>query len=182
MRLSLKNLPFQGKRKKAERNERPAKAPRGLSIEKRPADIAERKSFGHWEMDCVCSIKDTKPTIKELFATFFTLHNELIELFSLIYLFKYLNKNIILKESTKQMPTQFRTKKNASSLSLKVRVRIYSFLYFSSNFNDFFVSLIQNTFNRNYYYIKKMTLSSMSNKHVQIESSSSPKISISIIV
>lgn len=60
LRLSLKNLPFQGKRKKAERNERPAKAPRGLSIEKRPADIAERKSFGHWEMDCVCSIKDTK--------------------------------------------------------------------------------------------------------------------------
>lgn len=30
------------------------KAPKGTSIEKRPIEINERKSFGHWEMDCVC--------------------------------------------------------------------------------------------------------------------------------
>lgn len=28
--------------------------PKGTSIEKRPVEINERKSFGHWEMDCVC--------------------------------------------------------------------------------------------------------------------------------
>ena len=54
LRLSLKHLPFRGKRKKKERKEqKQRKLPRGLSIEKRPAEIAERKTFGHWEMDCV---------------------------------------------------------------------------------------------------------------------------------
>ena len=28
--------------------------PRGTSIEDRPKEIFERKTFGHWEMDCVC--------------------------------------------------------------------------------------------------------------------------------
>ena len=30
------------------------RAPRGVSIEKRPEVIGRRQTFGHWEMDCVC--------------------------------------------------------------------------------------------------------------------------------
>ena len=30
------------------------RAPRGVSIEKRPQEIGSRQTFGHWEMDCVC--------------------------------------------------------------------------------------------------------------------------------
>ena len=60
LRLSLKHLPYKGQRKKAERKLRPAKPPRGESIEKRPAEIAERSEFGHWEMDSVCSGKGVK--------------------------------------------------------------------------------------------------------------------------
>ena len=30
------------------------RAPKGTSIEKRPTEIKERKTFGHWEIDCVC--------------------------------------------------------------------------------------------------------------------------------
>ncbi len=41
---------------------RAARAPKGESIEKRPAEIAERSSFGHWEMDCVVGKKGTKKT------------------------------------------------------------------------------------------------------------------------
>lgn len=33
--------------------------PRGTSIEQRPAEIAERNTFGHWEMDCVCGKQGT---------------------------------------------------------------------------------------------------------------------------
>ena len=37
------------------------RAPKGTSIEKRPQEINDRKTFGHWEMDCVCG--STKATI-----------------------------------------------------------------------------------------------------------------------
>lgn len=30
------------------------RAPRGISIEFRPDEINQRKTFGHWELDCVC--------------------------------------------------------------------------------------------------------------------------------
>ena len=53
-RLSLKDLPEKGKRKNHKRRVVAARAPRGTSIEQRPEEIAERNSFGHWEMDCVC--------------------------------------------------------------------------------------------------------------------------------
>lgn len=33
--------------------------PRGTSIEKRPVEIAQRNTFGNWEMDCVCSKQGT---------------------------------------------------------------------------------------------------------------------------
>ena len=37
--------------------------PKGTSIEKRPAEIAARNTFGHWEMDCIIGRKYTKDTI-----------------------------------------------------------------------------------------------------------------------
>ena len=37
--------------------------PRGTSIEKRPAEIADRNTFGHWEMDCVIGKQGTKQTL-----------------------------------------------------------------------------------------------------------------------
>lgn len=43
-----------GKRKQKTYRKVIKRAPKGTSIEKRPIDIKERKTFGHWEMDCVC--------------------------------------------------------------------------------------------------------------------------------
>ncbi len=37
------------------------RAPKGTSIEKRPAEINSRTTFGHWELDCVCG--NTLPTL-----------------------------------------------------------------------------------------------------------------------
>ena len=42
------------KRKTVYRKQVIKRAPRGTSIEKRPAEIFNRNTFGHWEMDCVC--------------------------------------------------------------------------------------------------------------------------------
>lgn len=42
------------KRKQSYRKQVMKRAPKGTSIEKRPIEIKERKTFGHWEMDCVC--------------------------------------------------------------------------------------------------------------------------------
>lgn len=53
MNISLQDLPMY-KAKKRYRKTVAKRAPRGTSIEKRPAEIAERCTFGHWEMDCVC--------------------------------------------------------------------------------------------------------------------------------
>lgn len=53
LRLSLTHLPVKSKRKQHNRKAHAKQAPKGTSIEKRPAEIAERKTFGHWEMDCV---------------------------------------------------------------------------------------------------------------------------------
>ena len=53
LRLSLKNLPIKSKRKKHKRKIQASKAPQGTSIEKRPKEILQRNTFGHWEMDCV---------------------------------------------------------------------------------------------------------------------------------
>lgn len=66
LRLSIKHLPLKSKQKKRNRSVTIAKAPRGESIEKRPADIAERTTFGNWEMDCVCGkTKHTFLTLTE---------------------------------------------------------------------------------------------------------------------
>lgn len=53
-RLNIKHLPMKEKQRKKNRVVTIKRAPRGLSIEQRPLEILERRSFGHWEMDCVC--------------------------------------------------------------------------------------------------------------------------------
>lgn len=61
--ITNKDLPVK-KNKDKQKYDRvqPNRAPAGKSIEKRPAEIAERSSFGHWEMDCVEGKKGTKKT------------------------------------------------------------------------------------------------------------------------
>lgn len=61
-RLELKHLPMKEKRRqKRKRGVVIKRPPRGVSIEKRPIEVLERKTFGHWEMDCVCG-----PTLNTL--------------------------------------------------------------------------------------------------------------------
>ena len=66
LRLTRKDLPERGKRKrkydKVERK-KAARAPKGESIEERPKEINERATFGHWEGDCVCGKKRTKEAL-----------------------------------------------------------------------------------------------------------------------
>ena len=63
LRLTRKDLPERGERKrkykKVERR-KAARAPKGESIENRPQEINDRTTFGHWEMDCVCGKKRTR--------------------------------------------------------------------------------------------------------------------------
>lgn len=65
LRLERKNLPQKGKRKRKYEKvkSKPARAPKGESIENRPQEINERETFGHWEMDCVEGKKKTKETL-----------------------------------------------------------------------------------------------------------------------
>lgn len=60
LRLTNKNLPIKSKRKGKYRHVRPARPPRGESIENRPAEIETREEFGNWEMDTVMGKKKTK--------------------------------------------------------------------------------------------------------------------------
>lgn len=60
-RLSLAHLPIKSAQRKRRRRLKVQRAPRGTSIERRPLEILERRSFGHWEMDCVCG-----PTLNTL--------------------------------------------------------------------------------------------------------------------
>lgn len=59
-RLTNKDLPMRGRKKKVYRKVREARLPRGESIETRPQEINERSSAGHWEMDTVVSSKNSK--------------------------------------------------------------------------------------------------------------------------
>jgi len=65
LHLTNKHLPQKGKRKKPRpyKQVRPARAPKGTSIEKRPKEINERSVFGHWEMDTVHGRKRTKKSL-----------------------------------------------------------------------------------------------------------------------
>ena len=59
--LTNNDLPEKAKRKRKYRKVKTAKrAPRGKSIEKRPAEVEGREVFGHWEMDTVVGKKRTK--------------------------------------------------------------------------------------------------------------------------
>lgn len=61
--ITNKDLPVKRNKNKRKYNKvRPARAPKGESIEQRPAEIAARNTFGHWEMDCVIGKKGTKKT------------------------------------------------------------------------------------------------------------------------
>lgn len=82
LRLTNKDLPYKGKRKKRSHKVRPRRAPFGKSIETRPDHINNRESFGHWEMDCVEGKKGTKKALlvlterKTRFERVFLLNNK----------------------------------------------------------------------------------------------------------
>ncbi len=65
LRLERAHLPQKGKhkRKYVKVSSKPARAPRGESIENRPEEINARETFGNWEMDCVEGKKRTKETL-----------------------------------------------------------------------------------------------------------------------
>ena len=61
LRITNKDLPFRGKRRKHRtRHVKPSRVSAGDSIEKRPELISKRAEFGHWEMDTVMSSKAGK--------------------------------------------------------------------------------------------------------------------------
>lgn len=51
------------KKKRTYRKPRAAKAPKGISIEKRPEAINTRQTFGHWEMDLVIGKQQKTPLL-----------------------------------------------------------------------------------------------------------------------
>lgn len=61
--LTNKDLPVKRKRSRKHRIIRAKRAPQGVSIEKRPEDIAARDRAGHWEMDCVVGRHGSKKTL-----------------------------------------------------------------------------------------------------------------------
>ncbi len=65
LRLERADLPQKGKRKRKydKVKSKPARAPKGESIENRPQEINDRETFGHWEMDCVEGKKKTKEAL-----------------------------------------------------------------------------------------------------------------------
>lgn len=64
--LTLTNKDLPVKRNKDKQKHQPVRAAKvqsGTSIEKRPVEVAERSSFGHWEMDTVVGGKGTKAVL-----------------------------------------------------------------------------------------------------------------------
>ncbi|MGN0730003.1 IS30 family transposase [Treponema sp.] len=57
LNVKVIDLPESLKRKKHGKKMRAGKMRLGTSIEKRPAEVAERKTFGHWELDTVVGKK-----------------------------------------------------------------------------------------------------------------------------
>lgn len=80
--LTITNKDLPVKRNKSDRKynkvRKAARPPKGDSIEKRPEEVMERTSFGHWEMDCVEGKKGTKKTL--LVLTERKTRNEIIRL------------------------------------------------------------------------------------------------------
>lgn len=64
LNLTNKHLSVKGNRRVTNyRRIKSSKPSRGTSIEKRPEEVSERNTFGHWEMDCVIGKKDTRKTL-----------------------------------------------------------------------------------------------------------------------
>lgn len=63
LELTNKDLPVKGKKKRTYRHVRQARPSRGDSIEKRPEEVNERTTFGHWEMDTVIAKRNVKRTL-----------------------------------------------------------------------------------------------------------------------
>lgn len=63
LHLTMCDLPRRGKKKQKHQAVRAMKAPRGESIENRPAHINDRSEFGHWEMDTVVGCRRSKKTL-----------------------------------------------------------------------------------------------------------------------
>lgn len=63
LKLTNKNLPMRGRRKRKYRKVTVGRAPAGESIEKRPQEITDRTSFGHWEMDSVIGKKGSEKSL-----------------------------------------------------------------------------------------------------------------------
>lgn len=55
LKLTPEHLPERGRRskRKSKGKKKAARPPKGESIEHRPAEVAERSTFGHWELDSV---------------------------------------------------------------------------------------------------------------------------------
>ena len=61
LHLTNKALPIKkNKNKRTYHKVKAARKAQGDSIEKRPPEVAERSSFGHWEMDCVIGKRGSK--------------------------------------------------------------------------------------------------------------------------
>lgn len=64
LKITNKDLPEKGRRKSG--NNKPKRLrisnPKGKSIEERPIEAEDREEYGHWEMDCVESGKNTSLT------------------------------------------------------------------------------------------------------------------------
>ena len=65
LRITNKNLLRKGKRKRSRKSVKPVKQlPKiGNSIEKRPKEVTQRTTFGHWELDSVIGTKTTGETL-----------------------------------------------------------------------------------------------------------------------
>ena len=63
MNIRMSDLPI-GQKKRHYRSHVIKRAPKGVSIEKRPLSVSDRNTFGHWEMDCV--VGETKKTLLTL--------------------------------------------------------------------------------------------------------------------
>ena len=62
--LTNKDLPVKGKRrKKYKKVKKAARAPKGKSIERRPAEVETRETFGDWEMDSIVGKKEKGPRL-----------------------------------------------------------------------------------------------------------------------
>lgn len=65
LRITEDNLLYRGKNRKSDRQSAPdrARMAKGETIENRPQEIAERITFGHWEMDSIIGSKGSKSAL-----------------------------------------------------------------------------------------------------------------------